>query len=104
MIEWLLAYALCSLPSQSFIHQLAAKMRSSVLLCGFAAVSLALPSERHVVHETRLQDVGAKDMIVRHAADASAHIPFRVALKQKNMDIAEKQLLDVLVKFPAATG
>lgn len=70
-------------------------MRELYLLSGFAAVCLALPSERHVVHETRLQDVGAKDMIARHAADANAHIPFRVALKQKNLDIAEKKLLDV---------
>ena len=64
-------------------------MRGLYLFSSLAAVCLALPTDKHVVHETRHERHGAAAMV------ASAQIPLRIALSQKNLDIAEQKLLHV---------
>ncbi|KAJ6789960.1 hypothetical protein PWT90_05805 [Aphanocladium album] len=69
-------------------------MKTTLLIASLAAGALALPSDTHTVHQRRnlVQDARFEK---RSAVAAQAKIPFEIALKQGNLQAAERKLYDI---------
>lgn len=70
-------------------------MRNGLLLvAGFVASGMALPSVSHVVHERR-DEMSMHGWGKREAADPNTVVPVRIALKQSNMDKGDGFLMEM---------
>ncbi|KAK2609355.1 hypothetical protein QQS21_002136 [Conoideocrella luteorostrata] len=65
-----------------------------VLLAGFIAGGLAMPSGSHVLHEKR-DLANPMGWTKREAADGAQKVPVRIALKQSNLDKGMDYILEV---------
>lgn len=69
-------------------------MKNVLLLASLAATGLALPSESSsIVHEKR--NVHNPAILKRETANGNMNLNLRIALKQNNLEEAERRLMDM---------